>query len=106
MDQPAPAHGCGKQKRHLGLGEGECGALMRNDPRQENDDEQDERAEGFVENRVGRETRRGTRSGCAPASAPAKQDATKVPVEVKAANDCPEEILGLLETLEPHGEAV
>ena len=44
MNQRAPGDRRRKEKRHLGLGERQRGAFMRNDPRQQHDDEQSERA--------------------------------------------------------------
>src|SRR5438093_2207502 len=52
MQQPAPADRRRKEECNLGFRKGKRRPLMRNNPRQQNQDQQNDRADGFEQDQV------------------------------------------------------
>ena len=52
MNQGSPGHWRGKKKCHLGFGERERGAFVRNQPREHHDHKQHQRAERFGQRQI------------------------------------------------------
>ncbi len=76
---------------------------MRNDPRQQHDDEQNERAARFKKLQV---FRRNGQIGHRPPTEPAKQVTEDIKVEIESAHDGADEVFRLLEPLEPADQPV